>query len=195
VELATLGIVGLLPNRGAIVRPFGALEVSEISEIRRLLELEAVRRSCGRIEQSVLAQLDDDLSSLAGRAHDHAWDREIRELDTRLHGVIAESCGMGRLTEEIERYLGLFRTLRDFSHGRDAWTNYSRSNDIPEHCAIVQALRAGDPDASAAAMDRHIRSAARKLIEVMFGKSEPLDRCHQGGAETTRTAGGSLPST
>lgn len=169
VELASMGIVDLLPNRGAVVRSFGAQEVEEISEIRRLLEVEATRRSWGRIEPAELDALESDLARLAARAHDQEWDREIRTVDTRLHGVIAESCGLARLTAEIGRYSGLFRALRDVSHGRDAWTNYSRSNDIPEHRAIVRALRSGDAEDAARAMDRHIRSAASNLIAVMFG--------------------------
>jgi DNA-binding transcriptional regulator YhcF (GntR family) len=51
VELASLGLVDLLPNRGAIVRPFGPAEVKEISQIRRLLETEATRSACGRIHR------------------------------------------------------------------------------------------------------------------------------------------------
>jgi len=67
----------------------------------------------------------------------------------------------------------LFRALRDVSHARDAWTNYSRSNDIPEHLAIVRALQAQDADLAALTMDRHIRSAARNLEEVVFELPRP----------------------
>ena len=55
VELVSLGLVELLPNRSAIVRPFGPREVSEISQIRRLLETEAVRCACGRIPPAELS--------------------------------------------------------------------------------------------------------------------------------------------
>ena len=50
VELAGLGIVALLPNRGAVVRPFGPHEVREISQVRRVLEVEAtpLRRGAGQ---------------------------------------------------------------------------------------------------------------------------------------------------
>ena len=41
VELASLGLVELVPNRGAVVQPFGPREIVEISEVRRLLEVEA----------------------------------------------------------------------------------------------------------------------------------------------------------
>src|SRR5437588_283750 len=50
VELATLGIVKLLPNRGAVVLPFGRQQVREIGQVRRVLEVEAAREACGRVD-------------------------------------------------------------------------------------------------------------------------------------------------
>jgi DNA-binding GntR family transcriptional regulator len=173
VELASLGLVDLAPNRGAVVRPFGPKEVREISQVRRVLEVEATRCAAGRIEPAAIASLEHELASLHDRAPGPAWDRLVRDLDTRLHGLIARSCGSDRLGAEINRYLDLFRTLRDVSHHRDSGTNYSRSNDLPEHLEIVRALHAGDADEAARAMDRHIRSAARSLEEVVFGGPVP----------------------
>jgi DNA-binding GntR family transcriptional regulator len=168
VELASLGLVDLLPNRGAVVQPFGPQEIREISHIRRLLEVEAARLACGRIPAGEVAAMEEELLRLGALPHDQAWDQSARDLDTRLHGVILDSCGSRRLAAEIDRYLTLFRSLRDVSHQQDAWTNYSRSNDVPEHLAIVVALLASDADGAAQAMDRHIRSAARTLVEVIF---------------------------
>lgn len=183
VELGGLGIVDLLPNRGAVVRPFGPPQVREISQVRRVLEVEAARCAIGRADQAELADLERELTRLADIPHSQQWDRDARAADTRLHGLIADACGSARLKAEISRYLTLIRTLRDVSHARDAWTNYSRSNDVPEHLAIVRALAAGDADGAAQAMDRHIRSAARTLEEVVF--TAPVG--HAGPGEPAET--------
>jgi DNA-binding GntR family transcriptional regulator len=121
-----------------------------------------------------VAGLEAELLRLASAPRDQEWDRKARDVDTRLHGLIAESCGSRRLAAEVGRYLTLFRALRDVSHQRDAWTSYSRSNDVPEHLAIVAGLAASDADAAAGAMDRHIRSAAMKLEEVLCTGPEAL---------------------
>jgi DNA-binding GntR family transcriptional regulator len=168
VELASLGLVDLLPNRGAIVRPFGPQEVSEISQIRRVLETEATHCACGRIPPAQLSALDVELRRLEALARDQTWDRDARAADTRLHGLIAESSGSVRLAAEIGRYLILFRGLRDLCHLRDAWTNYSRADDVPQHLAIVRSLLESDAKGAARAMDRHIRSASSTLEEVVF---------------------------
>jgi DNA-binding GntR family transcriptional regulator len=172
VELAGLGLVDLLPNRGAVVRPFGPQEVREISQVRRVLEVEAARCACGRLDRAGLGELERELTRLQGLTPGPEWDIQIRAADTRLHGLIASSCGSTRLEVEVDRYLTLFRTLRDVSHARDAWSNYSRSNDVPEHLAIVRALLAEDAEMAALTMDRHIRSAARNLQEVVFAGPE-----------------------
>ncbi len=168
VELASFGLVDLLPNRGAVVQPFGPEEIREISQIRRLLEAEATRCACRRIPRAELLAVEQELEELEVLPRNQDWDQSARAVDTKLHGLIAECCGGRRLAAEIGRYLLLFRALRDVSHQRDAWTNFSRSNDVPEHLAIVRALIESDAERAAHAMDRHVRSAASKLEEVIF---------------------------
>lgn len=168
VELAWLGIVELTPNRGAVVLPFGTQQVREIGQIRRVLESEAARCACGRIDPAELESLRDELARLGSRPTDRRRDRERRALDSRLHSLVAGSCGSARLTAEVNRYLTLFRTLRDVSHQRDAATNYSRTDDVPEHLAILDRLRDGDAEGSAREMERHIVSSTAKIETVMF---------------------------
>src|SRR5262245_51693160 len=73
MELAGLGIVDLLPNRGAVVRPFGPREVREIGQIRRLLEVEAARCACERVDAEELTPIERELSRLRAMAPDPSW--------------------------------------------------------------------------------------------------------------------------
>ena len=84
VELVSLGLVELLPNRSAIVRPFGPREVSEISQIRRLLETEAVRCAAVESAPAELSALDLELRRLEALPRDQTWDSDARAADTRL---------------------------------------------------------------------------------------------------------------
>jgi DNA-binding GntR family transcriptional regulator len=183
VELSGLGIVDLLPNRGAAVRPFGRAEVREISQVRRVLEVEATRCACGRAEPAELRDLEAELVRLSELPRTEPWDRDVRAADNWLHGMIAESCGSLRLKTEIGRYLGLFRALRDVLHARDAGSNYAISNDTLEHLEIVRPLAALDAEGAAQAMDRHIRTATKNLEAIFDGEAmgtdaeaRPLDR-------------------
>ena len=180
VELASLGLVELLPNRGAVVRPFGPQEVREISQIRRLLETEATRSACGRIPPNELSALDSELRRLEVLPRDQTWDRDARAADTRLHGLIAECSGNVRLAVEIRRHLVLFQALRNVCHLRDAGTNYSQHDDVPEHLAIIRPLLQSDAEGAARAMDAHIRSAAVTLEEVVFRDRDNVEAASEG---------------
>src|ERR1700722_17222740 len=84
VELSGLGIVDLLPNRGAVVKPFGAKELRHISQVRRVLETEACRSACGKIDAGSLRDLRDQFNRLRKMPQNDAWDRAARSLDSRL---------------------------------------------------------------------------------------------------------------
>jgi DNA-binding GntR family transcriptional regulator len=169
-ELEALGIVEVAMNRGAVVRPFGPQQIHEMGQVRRVLEVEATRGACGRILPTELKAVERALVQVQAISSDGERSRAGRAADTRLHTLIRSSCGNDRLAFEIDRYLTLFRALRDVSHERDAWTS---SNDMPEqHLAITRALLRSDADEAALAMDRHLRCVTEILTEIVFGGSE-----------------------
>ncbi len=168
VELAGLGMVALLPNRGAVVKPFGREELAQMSQVRRVLESEAVGCACGRIDTATLKDLQQQLSELQSKKLDGRRDRAARRVDNSLHELIADGCGNPRLAGEVRRYLTLFHALRNVSHSRDSHSDYRHSDDVPEHLNILRPLLAGDADAASAAMGRHIRSVEKTIAEVMF---------------------------
>jgi DNA-binding GntR family transcriptional regulator len=193
VELASLGIVELLPNRGAVVLPFGLDEVRGIVQIRRVLEVEAARCASGRIGNEALEALERELSRLgellAAPEMGGSWIHDARAADTRLHGLIAASCGSRRLKAEIDRYLTLWRPLRNVSQRLDVQSSLTHAVAmLAEHQEIVRALQGGDPDAVARAMDRHIRSAGQILEVVLVGAPVETDASAGGDprAESAR---------
>ncbi len=164
ITLGGIGIVDLLPNRGALVRRVTAHEVREVCQVRRLLECEATRCACGRIGLAELHALAADLKRLmAARARGPQFIEQARAVDSRLHDLIADSCGNAFLAKEISRLKILFRAFRDVSWEWDGARNdYHRlAEESHEHLAIVEALLAGDPREAARAMARHIRSGLK----------------------------------
>jgi DNA-binding GntR family transcriptional regulator len=165
ITLAGIGIIDLEPNRGAVVRRVTPHEVREVCQVRRVLECEATRTACGRIDLAELHALAVDLKRLkaingrqAGR-----FIAEARAVDSRLHDLIADSCGNAFLRKELGRLKTLFRAFRDVAWERDEARNDSHrlAEEGREHLAIVEALLAGDARAAARAMAHHIRSGAR----------------------------------
>lgn len=165
VALAAIGIIELVPNRGAVVRQVTSRDVREVCQVRRALECEATRAACGRTDLAELHALARELQKLT-KAPTKSASRFVaraREVDSRLHDLIASSCGNSFLAGEINRLKILFRAFRDVAWERhDAKNDHHRlAEEAREHLAIVDALLAGDPRAASRAMSRHIRSGMR----------------------------------
>jgi DNA-binding GntR family transcriptional regulator len=171
ITLAGIGIVDLVPNRGAIVRAVTAREVKEICQVRRLLECQATHSACGRIDLAQLHTLAEELRRLRGRPTDSIAEfiRQSRQVDSRLHDLIAGSCGNEFLAKELGRLKILFRAFRDLSYTRHEARNDHRrlADEAGEHLAIVEALLAGDGKGAAVAMARHIRSGVKYWTRAM----------------------------
>jgi DNA-binding GntR family transcriptional regulator len=186
VELAGIGIVDLLPNRGAVVRSLTRQDVDELCQIRRVLETEAARSACGRLDRNELTGLVEELSRLveAGGATDSKnfdADRfvtETRAVDAQLHDLISKACGSRRLSSEIGRFRTIFRSFRHVGAGRSTDAdNFRRAADEnAEHLAIAQALLDGDSKRAAKAMSRHIDEAVRhwgqRIISALESQAE-----------------------
>jgi DNA-binding GntR family transcriptional regulator len=171
ISLAGVGVIDLLPNRGAVVRRISQKEVREVCQVRRALECEAARSACGRIDLAELHTLAEELRRLRAvqSPANGRFIEEARDVDNRLHDLIAESCGNSLLAKEIGRLKTLFRVFRDL-----AWEHEEACNDFHrlaeearEHLAIVEALLAGDRKAAVHAMARHIGSGIRYWCRAM----------------------------
>lgn len=190
IALAGIGIIDLLPNRGASVRPVTVKDVREVCQVRRALECEATRNACGRIDLAQLHELASELRRLQARkaAPGRHFIDEARAIDSRLHDTIANSCGNVFLANELSRLKMLFRAFRDVSYTQDSARNDFRrlAEEAGEHLAIVDALTAGKGHDAARAMSRHIRAGVkywtRALPEAspVFAKERPNGRPRQG---------------
>ena len=171
ITLAGIGIIDLQPNRGALVRRVSARDVREVCQVRKALECEATRSACGRINRSELQTLSEDLKRLTSPTSRTGarFITKAREVDSRLHDLIAESCGNAFLAKELNRLKILFRTFRDVSWEHDSVRqDYHRlTEEAHEHMAIVDALLAENRIESAKAMSRHIRSGIRHWSKAL----------------------------
>ena len=175
IAVAGTGIIDLLPNRGAVVRQVSAKDVREVCQVRRVLECEAVRCACGRIELKTLENLASELKRLEDRPDrsDPKYIERARALDSKLHDTIAAACNNEFLRQELSRLKILFRAFRDVSWAYARSRNdYRRlAGEAGEHLAIVEALLAGDPKAAARAMSRHIRAGVKYWTRALPGLS------------------------
>lgn len=162
-ELAACGIIENHYNRGTVARPFGPPQLLEIFQVRAILEAEAARMACGRIENATLKELKSQAEDLIARESPD-WASKVVASDDQFHSSIASACGNQRLKEEIFRYRSLLTSIRRAV----ADHHYPFDLALPEHLAVIEALGNNQPAGAAAAMTRHILSSAKVCSDLLF---------------------------
>ena len=159
-RLASDGLVELQAHRGAFVRRLGPAEVRDLFEVRMALETTAARLAAQRATDAQLADLD---------ALVHAGAEPIGHADVRfqgardLHARLAEATANPALAAHLTLVNQELRLLRTRSGEVPARAEHA----VAEHAEIVAAVRAGDADGAASAMDAHLRSALAHALSAM----------------------------
>jgi DNA-binding GntR family transcriptional regulator len=166
-----MGVVDILHNRGAVAKPFGCKELREIFHLRRILEREATLCAAGQIDLSQLRSLRCEVETLLQQTPSvlDEWMPISIAHNRRLHGLLTDHCGNGRLADEIRRHQTLFETLTETIGARIA----VHREMLAGHRGIIDALVAGDASAAAAAMARHIDDVGRCLELTLFDHQSP----------------------
>jgi DNA-binding GntR family transcriptional regulator len=156
-DLEQLGCVVHEPFRGCSVRAFSAEELLEAFPVRAALEALAARLAAESITEDELLQLADLLETMRaaarrGDAHDQS------QANAAFHATIVRAARNATLERQWSFLEPFSRTYLTVSQpGLDLLALSER------HVPILDALRARDGDAAAAAMHRHLMDAADLL--------------------------------
>lgn len=157
-RLESQGLVVSEPRRGVRVAGFSLEEVKEVAEMRASLEVLALRHAAPHLTKAIL-----DAAETATRVGDkagdvHAWE----EANRTFHKLILSPCGMPRLLKAIDDlHTASARFL--FAGWRAEW-------DAPtdrDHRSILDALRAGNVEAAAGVLTRHVQWVGQNPRQTM----------------------------
>lgn len=160
LELASMGIVELRRNCGAVFRPFGAKELMDLYAVRSLLEVEAARLAATRIRPDAVKGFIREFEALRGAGKpDTGW-----RLDLKLHAAVAEAADNPRLAGEIARYGNLVQTMRE-TVGTTLADVHATS--LKEHLRILHEFEKRNPEGAAEAMRLHLSQAAASAVKAL----------------------------
>lgn len=164
--LAEAGLLDSFVNRGAFVRRLEIEEVADLYDIRASLAGLAGRRLAEVVTAEQLAEIEDLLEQMAAAA---ARDdpEDYYPLNLRFHDRLVEYCGNRRLAimyRSLVKELSLFRQTGLTQAGALEASN-------AEHRAIVDGLRAGDPERAADAMAAHVINARQRMLKALSGQA------------------------
>jgi DNA-binding GntR family transcriptional regulator len=169
--LARLETEGLV-TREAMVGYAAARELDRAAfdglfEVRLLLEPVAARHAAEREPDGRIDQLEAALELMrrAADADDRSSSdaRAFIDEDTRFHNVLAEMSGNPALADAIRRLHSQVHLFRVMASGS------AMDHVVPEHAAILEAIRRADADAAAHAMTTHIRAARVRSAPYIAG--------------------------
>ncbi len=163
VRLSEEGLVELLPGRGARVRRLSPEEVEEVYQVRALLEGEAAKEAALRASRGELGELEALLQAI-DEAPPEDYPEQMRR-DLEFHRALVRLSGnrtLLRLYEDLLSALALARsTLPTLSQ---------EERTRREHWAILEALRARDPEGARKAVEAHVhRFKALVLAKLKEG--------------------------
>ena len=131
---------------------------------------QAVRPGVRTVDRAELESLATELKRLLHRGRcKRKFIERARVVDSRLHDLVAVSCGNRFLVQELSRLKILFRAFRDMAwQYEESRSDYRRlAEEAGEHLAIVEALLAADSRAAARAMSRHIKSGIKYWSQAL----------------------------
>jgi DNA-binding GntR family transcriptional regulator len=151
LELATLGLVEVLPNRGFRVTTVDDQDLDEICQLRLMLEVPALGLVVGGASDEGLNELEQPLREL----EDAARDRDVPAFlvaDRDFHLSLLTLSGNRRLVEIIAGLRDQTRIVGMYSLGEADALRASAA----EHRPILDALRARDTAAAERLMTMHL---------------------------------------
>jgi DNA-binding GntR family transcriptional regulator len=173
-EIASMGLVELRPNRGAVVLDFNPDSLRDIYHVRMALESEATRLATPGIPRSDVETLEKAfLKMLAPAPRNQAWSMRVVALDEQFHDLITTWAGRPRLSLEIHRYRQLAHFLDQDIREFQGYDSAKQEDSIRHHLTIVHALRQGDAESAALAMRTHLLLAVEGAVNAFFSNRKP----------------------
>jgi DNA-binding GntR family transcriptional regulator len=161
LELAHEGLIERLQNRGARVRAVSLAEAIEICEVRMVIEGLCAAKAAERITEAESEELD----GIGGEMRSAVSSGDVlgySRLNERLHSRIREISAQRTAANVLERL-----RAQSVRHQFRLAMHPGRPNEsLPEHLAIIDAIKAHDPRAAELATHAHLRSVIDALADA-----------------------------
>lgn len=159
-DLVLLGFLESEPYKGTSVRSFTYEELWETYTVRAALESLAARLAATHLTADDLDRLQGILDEMMEAAQRQDRDRLVR-LDNRFHETILK----------ISRNKTLHQLWKTLQFGTWSIVTYRKSSYDPAYLAarhgeLLEALKSGDPEKAAHAMQHHIEDMGKPPVDM-----------------------------
>jgi len=161
------GMVEVIPRKGIIVKPISLNDVLEITDVRIVNETYCARLAAARADETDIAEMGRILDE-SEKAASRSDTRRQMALDSDFHSVLSRAAKnlvladfMRTLHDRSLRFW--FISLRDPAHHIAV---------KEQHRAILEAIKARDPDAAGNAIRSHIESFRTNIMRHLLKEGQ-----------------------
>jgi DNA-binding GntR family transcriptional regulator len=164
IDLAREELIEMVRNRGFRIREMSEADLDEVVEIRRLLEVPAIRKVADHRMIGDLTEARALSQAIEACTREADWSGFITN-DRKLHLLLLSYLGNNRLVtlvgglRDLTRLYGLSRVANS--------AGFAESTH--EHDLLLDAIAAGDGDRAAQIMEHHLRHTRG----IWAGRGEP----------------------
>ncbi len=172
LQLEREGLIELSPSRTTRVFSMGPSEISELGELRQILESEALRLACARNPASLgrrMGEIVELMEAALGRGDTDAY----KLLDYDFHRAIFEHCGNSYVENNFRMLSFRVQALRN----RLSLDPALNENSLKEHGLMRDAVLAGDADRALALLKAHVSDTTRNYLGAV-SKPRPAEPEH-----------------
>lgn len=158
-RLAQEGIVVEIPYRGNFVRKFTRREVIDLYEVRRTLEMMAIRQAVQRMTAEEAEEIANIVLQTAS-AQENGDMEAYGRLDAEFHTKIANYSGNRMLIQLLSSMSAQINIVRHMANSSDKIAKKAQFDR--EH--IMEAITKRDPEAAARFMEEHISHVMEEVV-------------------------------
>jgi DNA-binding GntR family transcriptional regulator len=167
------GLIESRPRVGYVVTPITLKDVTELFDLRLVVEPEAVRLAAGRVDEVRLRRLET-LCQGAYKHDDPDSIEDFLDANHEFHVTVAEASGNRRLARVVEAVL---EESRRFTHLR-LRLEPRAERFAHEHAGLLDALVKGDGDRAADLAKTQAAAAHQEVMAALLKRplmSQPID--------------------
>lgn len=158
IQLANIGFVEVLPQRGTYVTRFSMEKILESRFIREAIEVSVVSYLAENVTDEIIADADKIILEQKKAADDNDA-MAFQHLDDKFHQTLANHTHYSRVAQVIEAEKAHMDRVRCLSLEYE--DQFKRV--LSQHTAIVKAIKSGVPEKAMKAMSVHLKDVYNVL--------------------------------
>jgi DNA-binding GntR family transcriptional regulator len=165
-QLEQDGLVEILPKRGARVVGFTVDDVEEVYDIRKSLEIQALKTSIPHLNIQGLLEIRAKLNETS-----RIGDQKVHEeVDAQVHNYFIQASGKRRLISILDQMFRLIQRFRELGfEDPDV-----RKSAYEAHLALIDAICLRDVNKAAEILADHIEQSKNNAVSLIVRKSGAL---------------------